>query len=295
MLFAVGHSFVEGTHHHKRALERLTNALFQTTSTKVYRRTATINIDGCRVSKNRDPPSLQHSLLFSESVSFEKWDCVIANTTNLLQSIGHHDTFILKRIGKLMHNGVKALKAVNDGLRGAGYHIFNLPKEMNSTMLFRVAKELCLPLIVSLSLNCEGTQCTHTIGVYPIRPIGGGPLQFRIVDGAHPDRKSITLSTENLDWCCGDSSFTTTAGGFALLPSSRRSQFVLRRLKLRCGTLDALYSSGISICLDSTLTINVPDHLREYNVVVGTQEKYTKIADQLLSYGKGQSYGKGEG
>jgi hypothetical protein len=55
MLFAVGHSFVEGTHHHKRALERLTNALFQTTSTKVYRRTATINIDGCRVSKNRDP------------------------------------------------------------------------------------------------------------------------------------------------------------------------------------------------------------------------------------------------
>jgi hypothetical protein len=52
----------------------------------------------------------------------------MANTTNLLQSIGHQYTFIQKRIGKLMHKGDEALTAVNIGLRGAGYHIFNLPK-----------------------------------------------------------------------------------------------------------------------------------------------------------------------
>ena len=54
---------------------------------------------------------------------------------------------------------------------------------MNSTMLFHVVKGLCLSLIVSLSLNCEGTQFTHTIGVYPIRPIGGGPIQFKLLMG----------------------------------------------------------------------------------------------------------------
>ena len=59
MQFAVGHSFVEGTYFfHTRALERLTNPLFQEPSTDVYKRTAmatTINEHGCRVSKNRDP------------------------------------------------------------------------------------------------------------------------------------------------------------------------------------------------------------------------------------------------
>ena len=40
MLFAVGHTVVKGTYFHKRELERLTNALFQTWSTEVYKRTA---------------------------------------------------------------------------------------------------------------------------------------------------------------------------------------------------------------------------------------------------------------
>ena len=100
MQFAVGHSFVEGTHFHTRAFERLTNPLFQESSTDVYKRTkmaTTIEQTGCWVSKNRDPPSLQHSCTFSEIVSFEKWDCVIANTTNLLQSIGHWDISIQKK------------------------------------------------------------------------------------------------------------------------------------------------------------------------------------------------------
>ena len=97
-----------------------------------------------------------------------------------------------------MHQNLVALKVVEQDLKDA-YYILHLPDEMNSNILFRVAKELCLPLIVSLSLNYEGTQCIHTIGVYPIRPIGGGPLQFQIVDGEHPDHKSITLSTENID------------------------------------------------------------------------------------------------
>ena len=64
MQFAVGHSFVEGTYFHTRALERLTNPLFRKSSTDVYKRTkmaTTIEGGDCRVSKNRDPPSLQHS------------------------------------------------------------------------------------------------------------------------------------------------------------------------------------------------------------------------------------------
>ena len=67
MQFAVGHSFVEGTHFHTRAFDRLTNPLFQESSTDVYKRTkmaTTIERTGCRVSKNRDPPSLQHSYTF---------------------------------------------------------------------------------------------------------------------------------------------------------------------------------------------------------------------------------------
>ena len=37
MQFVGGHSFVEGTHFHTRALERLTNPLFQESSTDVYK------------------------------------------------------------------------------------------------------------------------------------------------------------------------------------------------------------------------------------------------------------------
>ena len=93
------------------------------------------------------------------------------------------------------------------------------------------------------------------MGICSIRPIGGGPFQFRIVDGAHPDLQSIALSTENLDWCYGDLSFTTTAGGFALLPGFKRSQFVLKRLNEACQTPDEICSLGISICFDTGPTI----------------------------------------
>ena len=283
MQFAVGHSFVEGTCFHTRALERLTNPLFQESSTDVYKRTkmaTTIEGGGCRVSKNRDPPSLQHSYTFSEMVSFEKWDCVIANTTNLLQSIGHWDTFIQKKIGHFLHKGsFPALLAVEQGLRGP-YDTIHLPKEMNYTMLLDVSKKLCLPLIVPLSLNCKGTQCTHTIGIYPIRPIGGGPFQFRIVDGAHPDLKSIALSIENLDWCCGESLFTKTAGGFALLPTFKQSKKFLESLNKICQTPEELCSLGISICLDKETTVNVPDYVQGNNVVEKTLEEYRDIAAQ---------------
>ena len=78
-------------------------------------------------------------------VSFEKWDCVVANTTNLLQSIGHYITFIQKRI----ESGLVAFKAVEQGLR-AVYCISHLPKEMIFAVLSHIAKELCLSLVVSI-------------------------------------------------------------------------------------------------------------------------------------------------
>ena len=192
-----------------------------------------------------------------------------------------------------MHQGSVALVAVEQGLRGP-YNTIHLPKEMNFTMLLDVSGKSCLPLSVPLSLNCKGTQCTHTIGMYPIRPIGGGPFKFQIVDGAHPDLKSIALSTENIDWCCGDLSFTTTAGSFVLLPYSKRSQCVPKRLEKTCGTLDALCSSGISSCLDTGPIIHVPDYLSQFNGVVKTPEGYMEIVAPFLLYGKGQSCGKGD-
>ena len=43
-----------------------------------------------------------------------------------------------------------------------------------------------------------------------------------------------------------------------------------------------LCSLGISICLDTGPTIDVPDYLSHYNVVEKIPEEYMKIADQLL-------------
>ena len=126
--------------------------------------------------KNRDPPSLSHSIKFSENVTFETWDCVPSNTANLMIRMSQDDNFLQQQLEKWMCKGHGALYSLKQGIIHAGYHMFHLRKERNCSRLVHDAQKVCLPLIVPLFLDCQGTQCTHTIEVYPIRPIDCGPL-----------------------------------------------------------------------------------------------------------------------
>ena len=83
-----------------------------------------------------------------------------------------------------------------------------------------------------------------------------------------------------LDWCCGESLFTKTAGGFALLPTFKQSKKFLESLNKTCQTPEELSSLGISICLDKETTVNVPDYVQGNNVVEKTLEEYREIAAQ---------------
>jgi hypothetical protein len=74
--------------------------------------------------------------------------------------------------------------------------------------------------------------------------------------------------------------FTKTAGGFALLPSFKQSREFLESLKKTCQIPDELCSLGISSCLNTGTTINVPDYLQGNNVVEKTLEEYRDIAAQ---------------
>ena len=66
----------------------------------------------------------------------------------------------------------------------------------------------------------------HQIGIVSVNI--GDEIQMHIVDGCHPNQKSIPLNEENFRWCCSGC-ITFYVEQFALLVPGKKSIYVLRK------------------------------------------------------------------
>ncbi len=110
-------------------------------------------------------------------------------------------------------------------------------------------------------------------------------MQYRIIDGAHPDLKCTEYSEANLNSCCGPGiSFTCISSGFALIPCTRRSRTIRHHLIKQYG--DSLDKSGLTICI-KTKNEGEVGHL---NILNKSPEEYEALSKQLsLTHGSAET------
>ena len=213
---------------------------------------------------------MPNSIKFSTRVTVEKWNCLLGNFFNLMETLGHNDTKLHEAFGSLPDNQHIDMKAIQKACKSIGYEVLNLP-ELNYEKLTHLLKSLCLPMLVSLRLD----MYEHVIGISPYKNPEGGDMQFRIIDGAHPKLQCTEYSLANLNSCCGPGiSFTHTSSGIAFIPGKTRSRKIIQRLIDEHG--DNLDKSGLTICLRAQKKGQI-GHLNIFK----SPEEYADLCRQL--------------
>jgi hypothetical protein len=123
-------------------------------------------------------------------------------------------------------------------------------------------------------------------------------VEYRIVDGAHPEMKAIFFNQENVDWCFGNGiSFTKITHGFVFLPGMKRVHEMLQDksgYKFVPGTAVCLRTSkkkrirgekkAMKIVTDTTY-----ERMLTLNVYNKEKSKCVKIWKQLMDKYKKQA------
>ena len=184
---------------------------------------------------------------------------------------------------KLVQNSISPLVSkspigsLKEALRKSNYQIINTPKRMDFVALSTLMRNACLPMFVSLELKFGVTSYEHVIGICPNKPADGGVTQFFIIDGAHPQRKAIEFSLDNLHWCCGGTNgFSVVSEGFLLCPSPKLTKDVVTLWSSKYKTKEDIKRAGFCVCLGKN-KVKIPEHMRTLNVVCRTIEEAIAI------------------
>ena len=169
------------------------------------------------------------------------WNCVPGNTINTVCALSHQklftsnqnsDSILTKAIMPTAQMIKYTLPAVVHALKHHGYSTAMTRKMTQNNSMELNDLELHInthkfPMLIVLNMEYSGEQWRqHLIGIVPVNI--GDEIQMHIVDGCHPNQKSIPLNEENFRWCCsGCISFYVEQ--FAVLVPGKKSIYVLRK------------------------------------------------------------------
>jgi hypothetical protein len=185
----------------------------------------------------RAPEPNKHSLELKVKVCIEMWNCVPGNTINTVCALGHQELFtsnqnsdsILTKAIMLTAQMIRyTLPAVVHALKHHGYSTAMTRKmtQYNSMELNDLELHINthkFPMLIVLNREYSGEQWRqHLIGIVPVNI--GDEIQMHIVDGCHPNQKSIPLNEENFRWCCSGC-ITFYVEQFALLVPGKKDYF----------------------------------------------------------------------
>jgi hypothetical protein len=178
--------------------------------------TVSQRLTGCRIQCDRAHPTpLSFSAQLPILVLEFKWNCLLGNTINTLAALGH--------LGHIRNSGVVSdllqafvssnilpnisIDSVNYSLKKHGYStaITKKGNQFDLISIEQYATSHQYPMLVLLNMtNVLYQSRKHLIGIVPLSQ--GDEVHMHIVEGSHPENKTIPLNQTNLGWCSGDSS-----------------------------------------------------------------------------------------
>jgi len=171
---------------------------------------------GCRFESDRNiPETLPESISFMIEVSSQKWNCLLGNAINTIVALGHLP-LISGPLGKntvltdaLQTTSLPRTQRVNFAtvlycLLAHGYKTtISEKKSFDFSFLHNYANQSQTPMLVLLRMQYpQKIVKFHVIGIVPVRI--DNEVHMHIVEGCHPNKKTIPLNEPNFTWCCGE-------------------------------------------------------------------------------------------
>ncbi len=161
------------------------------------------------------PETLTESVSFTVEVSSMKWNCLLGNTMNTIVALGHlpsissaeKDTVMTRALSstRLPDTQTVNLQTVAYALKVHGYNTAITRKGicLDFSFLQKYANNFRLHMLVLLRMVYPlGSIKFHIIGIVPVTI--DSEIHMHIVEGCHPEKKTIALNKPNLIWCCGE-------------------------------------------------------------------------------------------
>jgi hypothetical protein len=155
---------------------------------------------GCRLECDKTiPESSPYSIRFTISVSAEKWNCLLGNTLNTIQALGHlpiiytveKETVLTQALNstRLPNSQTVKLCTIAHHLGSHGYnYAITKPGQRDFACLQFYANQYRLPMLVQLRMVYpSGSIKHHIIGILPVAI--GNEIHMHIVEGCHPEKK----------------------------------------------------------------------------------------------------------
>jgi len=163
---------------------------------------------GCRMdSQDRVyPRSNYHSHKLPISLSSFKLNCLIGNTHNTMDALGHGNMFEWETLDALSNESYFCSLVHKLGHEYQYCIALSRLMTKDNSLKFEELEECInsakVPTLIILNMTYSGGQFRqHLIGIVPSVTIDN-KTEMHIVDGYHKDLKSFPLNEENLKWCC---------------------------------------------------------------------------------------------
>jgi hypothetical protein len=107
---------------------------------------------------------------------------------------------------------------------------------LDFSFLQKYANQYRLPMLVLLRMVYpRGSIKFHIIGIVPVTV--NNEINMHIVEGCHPEKKTIPLNKANLIWCCGECK-SYSVDQFVAFVLGKKAVKKLKKDSIKCNTTD---------------------------------------------------------
>ena len=126
----------------------------------------------------------------------QTWNCLFGNTINLLDYLGHLDESRSRGINEVI---------LHAQWLWSGMYCRNMDTVYWVSLVFWCSQNWkffeCLSLPMLINVKLKGIQVEHVVGIAPYKSSMNVKIHYHLIDVAHPKRKPMEFTSQNLDWC----------------------------------------------------------------------------------------------
>ncbi len=206
-------------------------------------------ITGCRFESDQTiPETLTESVNLVVKVSTMKWNCLLGNTMNTIGALGHLSLIVSAKKETVLTRALSSTRLTDTlkvnlptvsyafSLHGYSTAITRYGLNLDFSFLQQYANKNRLPMLVLLKIVYPcGSIKFHIIGIVLVTV--NNEINMHLVEGCHPEKKTVPLNKASLIWCCGECKSYSVDQFVAFVPEKKAVK-KLKKDSIKCNTTD---------------------------------------------------------